>query len=282
MRTTFRRRSHLPLAALAVCAALLLGTAPGRGAGPDPVAHEVEVERARPARPKRPTLRFLKENRDFLRAQIDRLREKPRDVRGAAGEIDPRFLAYADLLARVAGARDSVGGAAEAESRRGLFASVTELGDLESELDVIERQLANQRERLAILERDFTGTQETELVVVVSGHVAGMRLGAVSITLEDGTRRSVALADTAWEALRRGGVVQVFHGFVEPREQFVEVALEGAPWPAGESGFVTLEPARDRRTLLRLDLGALQAERGAASIRASVWRDDARTLAVDG
>jgi hypothetical protein len=77
-------------------------------------------------------------------------------------------------------------------------------------------------------------------------------------------------------------VVQIFHGFVEPREQVVEVAITGERWPAGDTGFVTLDPARDRLTLLRLDLSSVQPERGAASIQANTWLHDARLHPGDG
>src|SRR6185503_1095785 len=45
---------------------------------------EVRVERVRPPREKHATLRFLKDNRDFIRGRFDLLRAEPRDGRGTA------------------------------------------------------------------------------------------------------------------------------------------------------------------------------------------------------
>ena len=66
---------------------------------------------------------------------------------------------------------------------------------------------------------------------------------------------------------------------VEPREQVVDIALSGDRWPAEDHGYMNLDPARDRQTFLRLDLGAVVPERGAASMQANTWvLDDALTL----
>jgi hypothetical protein len=287
---TVSRRNPAGAAAFAAVAACL-ALAPPSFAGKRPVtpaATDVEVAIEKPVKQKRATFRFLKENRDFLREQIDRLREKPLSRRGGAAEIDPRFLAYRDMLGRVQSARDSVGGVSDADQRNQLFASVTQLGQLENELDWMERQLGEQQDRLATLEKDFTGDQKTELVVVVSGMPApeAPALHAITLVFEDGGRREIVLSDSLREALVRGGVVQVFHGFVEPREQVFELVMVGDAWPSGTTGYVTLDPARDRRTLLRLDVETLAPGRGAASVRASWWLDDSvddlRSISVDG
>jgi hypothetical protein len=133
-----------------------------------------------------------------------------------------------------------------------------------------------------VLQEDFTGRQMTALVVVLSGYPATSPVSRVSITLEDGDTLTVPLTDEHRAALQKGGVVQVFHGFIEPREQVVEVAIAGERWPAGDPGFVTLDPARDRLTLLRLDLSTVRPEGGAASIQASTWLHDARLHPGDG
>lgn len=242
----------------------------------------VKVERVRPRKEKLATLRFLKENRDFIRARFDLLRQKPDGGLGDAGQIDPRFLAYQAMLRGVFAARDSVAAADDSLQRLALLASITDLGRLESQLDVMERLLADQRGRLGILQEDFTGRQQTALVVVLSGYPAGAEVSQVAITLEDGDTLRVPLSAEHRASLQKGGIVQVFHGFVEPREQVVEVAITGDRWPGGDSGFVTLDPARDRLTLLRLDLSSVQADRGAASIEANTWLHDARLHPGDG
>ncbi len=245
-------------------------------------AAEVRVESVRPRKVKHPTLRFLKANRDFLRGQMDRLREQPVAQRGDADAVDPRLLAYGELLARVQAARDSVHASEDAQARRELLTSVTQLGDLESQLDQLERLLGEQRVRLATLERNFAGDQKTALMVVVSGYPAGVELSAVAVTLEDGTVMDVPLSPEQCVALRQGGVVQVFHGLVEPREQVFEVALRGTGWIANGPGYVTLDPARDRLTVLRLELSTAAPAVGAAGIHATTWLHDARVSSIDG
>lgn len=247
-----------------------------------PNATEVKVERVRPKREKHPTLQFLKENRDFIRARFDLLREKPLDSDGGAAPIDARFLAYQRMLNDVRTGRDSVATAEEARARQTLFASVTELGRLESELDLTERLLAEQRGRLAVLQEDFTGRQQTALVIVVSGYPAAAAVAGVALTLEDGATLTVPLTPEQRESLRKGGVLQVFHALVEPRQQVLQIALVGEDWPADGTGYVTLEPVRDRLTFLLLSLTPAQPGSGASSILASTWIHDAGLHSGEG
>jgi hypothetical protein len=237
---------------------------------------EVRVERVRPQTEKHPTLRFLRENIDFIRAALDRTRQKAISRDADAERIDPRFLAYQELIARVMTDHDSVAVAQETQRRRDLLRSVTELGDLESQLDQFDRLLVTQRDRLAILQHDFTGDQRTALAVVLSGLPATVPLTQVALTLDDGSVLSVPLTAVQRDALRQGGAVQIFHGFVEPREQVVQVSLAADGGSAGDAGFITLDPARDRLTLLRLDLSALHAGGGAPDIHATTWLNDAQ------
>jgi uncharacterized tellurite resistance protein B-like protein len=261
-------------AAMSLLAALaLLGPLP-RAARAQEVS-EVRVERVRPQREKHPTLRFLKQNIGFLRAELDRLREHALPQSGAAGAIDLRFLAYRELLAQIMSADDSVSTADDARRRSDLLQSITQLGELESHLDRLDRELAEQRDRLALVQRDFTGDQRTALVVMMSGYPEGPTLTQVTVTLEDGSPLTIPISDPDRETLKTGGVIQIFHGFVEPREQVVEVAVAGDRWPTGDAGYVTLDPARDRLTLLRLDLRGV-SDRGTADIHASTWLNDER------
>ena len=232
---------------------------------------EVKVERVRPKRDQLPTLQFLKQNRDFIRARFDLLRTSARERRGGAAEIDPRYLAYSRMLAEILAAGDSIAAGDDARQRLELLASVTELGRLEAQLDLMDRTLADQRARLGILQEDFTGHQQTALIVVVSGYPKGAAIESLAVALEDGGRVAVTLSAEQREALQRGGVLQVFHGFVEPRQQTVEVSLAGAGWPSGDVGYVPLDPARNRITLLRLDLSGAQPGAGASSIEARTW-----------
>lgn len=247
-----------------------------------PLAHaqeatEVKIERVKPKKEDHPTLQFLKENRDFIRARFDLLREKTRARQGDAVDIDPRLLTYQKMLAEIQAARESVVVANSQQQRLELFASITQLGAVESRLDVMERLLAEQRARLGVLQTDFTGDQQTALLVVVTGQPTDAGLSGIGIALDDRAPLSVALSPEQRATLQRGGTVEVFHGFVEPREQVVQVSVAGDRWPASEAGYATLDPARDRLTLLRLDLSGMDAGRGAPSIQASTWLHSAGT-----
>jgi hypothetical protein len=242
----------------------------------------VQVERVKPNKEKHATLRFLKENRAFIRARLDLLKLTAIERKGETAAVDPRYLDYQRMLADVLADRDSVAGADDARRRRELLASITELGGLESQLDQMERLLADQRERLAVLQRNFVADQSTALMVVLSGYPADVSLDEVAVTLDDGATVRVPLAAEQQESLRRGGIVEVFFGFVEPREQALAIGVFGAPWPDGDAGYVTLDPARDRLTLLRLDLSSVRADQGGAGIQASTWLQDAAILSGDG
>ena len=276
-----RALGHRParLATLALAAVLATALGPGARAQEATVIH---VERVRPKKEKLTTLRFLKENRDFIRAQYDLLRKKRGGDLGDAGEIDPRFLAYQQMLREALAARGRVAAADDSLKRRALLASIGDLARLEEQLDVMDRLLAGQRARLGLLQEDFTGRQQTALIVVLKGYPARAPVSAVTITLEGGDTLMVTLSPDHRAALERGGIVQVFHGFVEPREQVVEVAITGERWPSGDAGFVRLTPARDRVTLLRLDLSPVQPDRGATSIEATTWLHDTRLPPGDG
>lgn len=264
------RRGHPAPGAILLSLLLVTPLAPA-GPARSETETEVRVERVRPKREKLATLQFLKQNRDFIRARFDLLRTSTRESRGDAAAIDPRYLAYSRMLAEILAAGDSIAASEDARQRLELLASITELGRLEAQLDLMDRTLADQRARLGILQEDFTGHQQTALIVVLSGYPRGAAIESLAVTLEDGARVAVTLSAERREALQRGGVLQVFHGFVEPREQILEVTLGGAGWPSGDVGYVPLDPARNRITLLRLDLSGAQPGAGASSIEARTW-----------
>ena len=274
------RRRLLSLVSLAAAAFLAAGAAPSApvdstGAALDPVVTEVRVERLRPRKERVPTLRFLKENRDFIRARFDLLREKPLDRSASAEDIDPRFMAYRRTLAEILAARDSVAVAEEARNRRELFESVTDLGRLEAQLDEMEKLLADQRGRLGVLQEDFTGRQQTALMIVLAGQPRDASITQIGIALEGGGVLSVPVSAGQIESLRRGGILQLSHGLIEPRQQVLEIVLTGDRWPQGDSCFVTLDPPRDRLSVLKLDLSRLAVGSGAGSVTASTWIHDA-------
>jgi hypothetical protein len=270
---------HAPCAWLLALSLAVLAPALASSARADePVP--VKVERVRPQKPKHVTLRFLKENRDFIRARLDLLRQKMVERKGGAEAIDPRYLAYPKMLADAQSARDTVAAAEELRKRQQLLESITQLGDLETRLDEMEKFLADQRVRLGVLQQNFTGEQRTALMVVVRGYPGDVAPSEIAVAVEDGAPFRVTLDPEQRDALKRGGVVQVFHGFVEPREQVVQVTLTADAWPSGDSGFITLDPTRDRITFLELDLSTVHRAQGGASVAASTWRHDAEMSSV--
>ena len=194
--------------------------------------------------------------------------------RGDAGDIDPRFLEYRRLLAEIASAKDSVTVAYDARERADLFASVTEMAQLERELDQMERLLDTQRERLRLLQADFAGRQRTELDLLVTGGTLAGQVDSVRVTLEDGTAVTSLLTETQRASMQHGGVLEVFRGLVEPRPQVIEIALMGEGWSSTGHGFITLEPARDRLTFLKLDLSQAKPVLGIGSVVAGTWQLD--------
>jgi hypothetical protein len=231
---------------------------------------EIKVEKVKPKKQKHSTLRFLKDNRDFIRERLDLLRQSTTERGSSADELDPRFLAYQKMLQDILGAEDAVAAAQEERNRMALLESVSELAALEAQLDLIDSLLAGQRERLSIIQADFTGMQRTELIVLLSGYPQKVSLTDVTIKIEDGTVVQVPLTPEQQQSLATGGIAQIYHGFVEPREQIIEIVLQGDAWPGGDVGYVDLNPEWDRLTFLRLDLSGVNAS-GSLSMRATTW-----------
>jgi hypothetical protein len=262
------------LVALACSSRATAGVPAAPEAGTKPVA--VRVERLRPSREALPTLRFLKTNRDFFRSRLDQLREAPLTQGDDARAIDPRFLAYRTMMNEALAASDTLGAAASEREHHQLLASVSEFSRLESELDMMERVLAGQGTRLTALQADFTGRQRTALAIVVSGYPQGADLSTLTLRFDDGSTREAAITPAEREALAHGGVLELFHGLVEPREQVLEVALAGEGLASAEPGFVSLDPTCDRLMFLRFDLSPVRLASGAPAMVASTWLlDDA-------
>lgn len=265
------RRPHPSgLLAALFCALLGLVPAPAARAADEPRIG-TELKRADVPQGKHPSLQFLRDNRMFIRGQLDRLRLlTTRTTGGEATPLDPRLLRLQELAAAVAAARDTVADATLSLARRDLLDSVTRLGELEARLDLMADLAADQRQRLGELEADYLGRQETALVVLVRGLPAdavpaGLVLG------EQGTYHAVDLDPTDRKALRRGGVAQVLHRYVEPRDHLYSLAFTGAGWDSLPAVAVPVAAARDRITFLELDLSRLDPAAPARGLDARTW-----------
>jgi len=244
----------------------------GPAAPPARAQVPVKVERVKPQKEDLPTLQFLKENRDFLRSRMDVLRQVPVDGRDESASLDPRFLTYREMMASLAATQDTLDAQRRWEDAS-FLASVTDLGDVESELDQLASLLDGQEGRLAGLEADFLGRQETAVVVVVRGLPERADRCPATLQITDGFGNPVraALDPDRMSALREGGIVQIYHDYAEPREQTWELDLSGGPWQGTDPAFLHFEPVRNALNFLELDLAALDPKDGAAGVHVRAW-----------
>jgi hypothetical protein len=230
----------------------------------------VEVKRAEVKDPRHSSLRFLRDNRNFLRAQLDQLRLQTTRTTADALPLDARYLRLKEMSAAIAAARDSAAAESLLTAQRDLLESVTQLGELEMELNAIEDLLALQRERLLWLEQDFLGRQETALVILLKGMTNAQTPSAIVVGEEDEVLR-VELSEAQRASLIQGGIAQIYHEFVEPRTHAIAVSFAGAAWDSVPPVEVTFETARDRITFLELDAAALRRGAPAGGLRTQVW-----------
>ncbi len=235
------------------------------------VVETIEVKRAETKEPKYPSLQFLKDNRVFIRAQLDRLKVQTTRTRvDQAQSLDQRYLLLKQMSAEISAARDTVSAESLLTAQRQLMTSVTQLGELESQLSRTERLLSEHRERLTAMEQDFLGHQETALVILMRGF-AGKGAPSTIVITEDQDVVRVELTAEQRASLQQGGIAQVYHEFVEPREHVFSVSFEGEGWPATATLPVTVDAARDRLTFLGLDLSRLDPGREAMGLITDVW-----------
>jgi hypothetical protein len=259
------------LMALTVAAPQLAAAAGEQVGQPPAVEETIEVERAKTKEPKHATLRFLKDNRVFIRAQLDLLRLQITERRSGGAELlDARYLRLKEMAAEIAAARDTVRSEHELTASRELLMSVAELAELEGQLSLMDTLLADQRERLLEIEGDFLGHQETALVVLVKGFSGG-RAPEFIVLSEENEEVRVALGPNERSSLERGGIAQIYHEFVEPRTHTFEVGFEGEGWSGAAPGRVSVEAERDRLTFLELDLSGLDRSRENLGLLTSVW-----------
>jgi hypothetical protein len=132
----------------------------------------------------------------------------------------------------------------------------------------MDRQLDAQGQRLRDLDTLLRGEQETALIVLLKGLPAGFEPPGLAIRDTDGASWQVALDAGQRAALRRGGLVQVLHEYVEPRLHRLEFSFGGTGLLE-----VLAEAPRDRLTLLQLDLSALRSDADLSGISATIWQD---------
>lgn len=254
---------------------LFLSTAVAASDGDAPETEPEMIERFEVERRERDsdddelqTLRFLRANRAYLRAELDRLLSERRLVEGDARALSDRDRALLAHGAALAADRDTLARAQGELDRQELMRSVSELVDHEGALDEIEALLRAQSERLARLEADYVGRQETAVALFLRGPLAE---DTAEILVEDprGDRRRIALDHQARRSLREGASTQLFHDFVEPRPLEYVVSRVDEEGEIEEIGRLSLRPTRDRLTLVEIDAPATrEAEAGLQTV---IW-----------
>ncbi len=256
--------------AIALAAARVPGAVAQAPADTAGVVETIEVKRADTKAPKHTSLKFLRDNRVFIRAQLDLLKVQVTRTRtDEAQVIDQRYLRLKQMSDAIAAARDTVSAESLLTAQRGLMTSITQLGELEGQMTRMENLLAEHRTRLVGIESDFLGHQETSLVIVMRGFTGKSAPATVVIADEEDVVR-VELTSLQRIALEQGGIAQVYHEFVEPREHVISVSFEGTGWPA-TSVPITVDAARDRMTFLGLDLSRLDPGVATMGLLTDVW-----------
>lgn len=225
------------------------------------VPHQVEVSRIKPAKETRRTLRFLQENIDFLRSQLDQLATRERESSRTATSIDPATLELGRLLREAETAVRGSGDPAEDAEGARWIENLESLLAVEAALADLDHSLDEQSGRLSALTDLYLVQPPTALIVARQGGtvVAGLRL------IDDtGLTRRIDLPPDAelQQSLERGGLALLVHERVEPRRQtWACVVGDAAPV------FVTFQPTPGSTSLLILDL---EGETAGIPLRASL------------
>ncbi len=232
----------------------------------------MKVERVKINQEKRPSLRFLRDNKDFLRGQLDLLRQiYGLEMDGRAIALDARHLELQRLMEELLASLDAARTGNREIADRGLLESVVEIAWLESELDRIDEILRLQESRLAWLDEDFTGRQETALMVLLRGVPDGEAPESIVLMWSDEKTVRVPIDQETWGSLRMGGVAKIYHEFIEPREHDFRVGMEGGAWTMHSPLSVPIEPARDRITFLELSLTGMSSEITTSGVASKIW-----------
>jgi hypothetical protein len=250
--------------------AMLVPAASVADEGDEPI-ETIEVKRTEEEKPRKPTLRFLKDHRVFIRSQLDRLSTEVKRTReGSAEALDERYLWLQQMAAAIAAANDTITASHRLTTGDSLLTSINDLGRLEAQLAYVEQLLAEHRDRLLGLEQDFLGHQKTSLVILLRGFPK--RDAPRAIVVGEGSDYiRVDLTAEQRASLEQGGIAQIFHEFVEPREHRYIVSFLGNSWDSADPVAVTVEAERNRLTFLELELDALSRGRNAMGLVTNVW-----------
>ncbi len=228
----------------------------------------VKVRREKPDRLKKPTLRFLQENLDFLRAQIDGLHWEA-DRHDADGSVvDPTWMRYLELQQAAERSVSDVERIGEESRQRELLESVAELVAVEESLQHLSSALDGHEQRLQELHEDYVEDHVTSLVILLQGTVdPGIQMA--TLAREDGRVVDVSFDGAIAGSLESGAIVELDHDFVEPRWQWLELSFGGAA--SIEPVYLEIEPLRDQLNFVQIDLGSVRATSPAEEWSVTSW-----------
>lgn len=232
------------------------GSAPAQA----PVEAEVRV-RVEPRRDAAPSaLRFLRENREFLRARLDQLRQSVHWNELEARPLSEHERWLKDLEGLRSAATDSLEDLSARSRRDDLLRRIEDLARIEAQLDRLDSLTRAQGERLRWISADYAGRQETALALLARGLPDP---GARALIVEglDGESVRVDLAPEVGRAMVAGGVAELLHDFVEPRPVALVLAWVDAAGERRVLGELRIEPVRDRLNFVAVDFGGATAER---------------------
>jgi len=260
---------------VAVAIATLLGggvAAAGSFAGDAPERATVRVEHAPEKATKKPNLEFLKTNRDFFRGQLDALRQIAGEGAGdGARLLDPRTLRYQQMLDEIARERARLAGSAERFDRDALLAAVEELVALEAEVAGIESTLTHEEDRLAEVAADVASDQRAEILIVLACEEGAEPPVEIELREDGELRTRIVFVEMEREALRRGGIAEIHRHLAEPRPHAVDAWCVGAA-PADTSACaITVEPERDRLTIVEMTLARAAEPAASPRLEARTW-----------
>ena len=235
-----------------------------------PDAAPVKVEREKPDRTKKPSLLFLQENLDFLRSQIDGVYWSEEARAERAGAIDPTWIRYLELDHELDSATDQLDREAADLATDRLLESVGELAEVESRIQSLAALLDDHEARLTELHEDYVDDHVTSLVVLASGY-PDWRLDGLRLRRDDGRETVVSLDRELESVLHQGGVIEIDHEFVEPREQVLELVIPASTDQEGMSVYLRLDPARDRLHFLQLDLSTFRLGEDTSAWKGETW-----------
>ena len=230
--------------------ALYAGWAGAARAEENEAGGSVRVERFEPRDPKRPTLEFLKANRDFFRTQLDFLRMRAAGSNDGAVMLDARTLALRELIEEIGRDHARASEATGHVDRAELLATVEEMAAFDAEIAAIESLLTRQETRMDEVARDFLGDEITELIVLFRAGAGTPPPSTIEIEIDGETRETIAVTGDERIGFERGGIAQIERRLAEPRAHEIHVRARSEQGVVLAEQTVTVEAARGRMTFV--------------------------------